>query len=286
MDQLYGAVEFGGTKTICAIGRADGTLQDTKIITTTSAEQTLGAVVEYFKGSGEISALGVAAFGPLDLDPDSPKYGSLRHSPKNWGDVELKRPLEEQLGVAVKIDTDVNCAALGEAYFGVAKDFQNILYLTFGTGIGGGLLINRQPYRGILNLEVGHLRIPHDGGLGDFSGVCKFHGDCLEGLASGEAMRQKYGAPAENISDPRAWELEAKYLAHGIYNLILSTGPQIIVLGGGLIKHDGLIESVRQNVSGLMNDYLPLPDMDRYIVRSSGDFNAVQGAIKLCRQPN
>lgn len=282
-QKLYGGIEFGGTKTICALGNANGELVAQTTIPTTSVEETLGGVYEFFKLNRPIVSLGVGAFGPLNLDSNFEEYGSIYNAPKiGWTRVGIKRILEEHCNVPVAIDLDVNCAALGELHFGAGQDVDNFVYLTLGTGIGGSLIINKQVVHGVANLEMGHMRIPHEPFDKSFSGACTFHGDCLEGIASGYALQQRYNQKAEKIADSKVWDLEAAYIGTALANLILTIGPEKFILGGGLIKHEGLIENIRHQVAKNINDYIPYPTpLTSYIVPSSGETNGVLGAIKL-----
>jgi fructokinase len=286
-QKLYGGIELGGTKTNCAIGSADGTIVAKKTIPTTSAEETIDAIVEFFDNNPKVISLGVGSFGPVQLDASSSEYGQILNSPKaGWSKVGIKNVLEQRLGLAVSIDTDVNCAALGELNFGVAKNVQNFIYLTLGTGIGGSLVIDGKLVRGILNLEMGHMRIPHEPFAGKFKGVCSFHTDCLEGIASGTAMEERYGKPAEDISSSEAWNNEAEYIASALTNLMMTIGPEKIVLGGGLTNHAGFVARIRNEVPRKVNNYLDFPDLEHYIIQSSGNTNGVLGAIKMASKQN
>lgn len=281
-QKLYGGIELGGTKTICAIG--DGTSKPVAqtVIPTTTVKETLEAIYRFFGANDSVSAVGVGAFGPLNLNHSSTAYGSLYNTPKQgWAHVELKKLLEGHFKLPVAIDLDVNCAALGELHYGVARNLNTFVYLTLGTGIGGSLIISKQLFHGLLNLEMGHMRVPHEPFADTFKGSCAFHGDCLEGVASGYAMQARHGKKAEDISDSEAWEKEAAYIAAALNNIMMTIGPEKIVLGGGLINHAGLIENIRQAVADNVNGYMTFPDLDGYIVKSSGDLNGVLGAIKL-----
>ena len=282
MDEMYGGIEFGGTKTICAIGSQEGEITAKVTIPTTTVESTLGAVYDFFKNQSPIKALGIGSFGPLNINSQSEDYGSIYNAPKSgWTNVNLRGLLSNQFNVPIYFDTDVNCSALGELYFGVVKEVSNFAYLTLGTGIGGSLIIERQLVHGILNLEMGHMRIPHEDFKNGFKGACNFHGDCLEGIAGGYAMQQHYGKRAEEIESIEAWDLEANHIAIALNNIIMAAGPEKIVLGGGLVHRNGLIEEVRSKLASIINDYLPIPDINSYIVASSGDTNGVLGAIML-----
>lgn len=284
-QKLYGGLEFGGTKTICAIGDANGTIIAQTTISTTSVDETLQAVSDFFAQNAPVDSIGVGSFGPLNLDPSSAEFGAIHHSPKpGWSNVNLKNLLEARLKIPVSIDTDVNCAALGEYYYGVATQVDRFVYLTVGTGIGGGLLIDGKPFHRRSHLEIGHMRIPHEPFSGEFQGACPFHADCLEGIASGHAMEQRWGKRGEHISDDQPWKFEATYLGFALNNLMLALAPEKIVLGGGIMNHPGLIELVRSAVHQNINDYMDFPDLEAYIVKASGNTNGVLGAIKLASQ--
>lgn len=286
-QKLYGGIELGGTKTICAIANEKGEVVAQTTIPTASVEETFPSIFAFFDQGAPITSLGVGAFGPVQLNPSSAKYGFIYNSPKaGWAEVNVKGLLEERLSVAVAIDTDVNCAALGEQHYGVAQNVQNFIYLTLGTGIGGSYISNGELVHGILNLEMGHMRIPREPLLDTFKGSCVFHGDCLEGIASGQAMKERYNKKAEEISDNEAWNIEANYLALALNNLMMTVGPELIVIGGGLTNHAGLIASIRLRVQQIVNSYMSFPDLETYIVASSGDINGVLGAIKLVSLAN
>lgn len=282
MNELYGGIEFGGTKTICAVGDVSGRLFAQATIPTTSVEETLQAVFDFFDERGPIQALGVGSFGPLGVNRHSENYGSIYNAPKSgWKNVRLKDLLKDHFDVLIEFDLDVNCAAVGELNFGVAQDVDNFIYLTLGTGIGGALVMNKQLVHGILNLEMGHMHIPHEPFMDGFKGTCNYHGDCLEGIASGYAIQQHYGRRAEEIESAEVWGLEANYIAMALNNIIMTVGPEKIVLGGGLTHQAGFVEQIRSRVSTTVNGYMPLPSLGDYIVTSSGETNGVLGAIKL-----
>lgn len=288
MDQkLYGGVELGGTKTICAIADVNGVITSQITIPTTTIDETFVAVFDFFENNAPISSMGVGAFGPLQVHPALPDFGYIYNAPKpGWSKVDLKDMFEEKIKVPVTLDTDVNCAAFGEKHYGVAKHTNNFIYLTLGTGIGGSLVMDSKIIHGILNLEMGHMRVPHEPFPGSYKGSCKFHGDCLEGIASGYAMADRYNKKPEENTDNKAWNNEAVYIASAVNNLMLTFGPELIVLGGGLTKHESLIPSIRNEVKQNINNYLDFPDLDQYIVGSSSDMNGVLGAIKLTSMAN
>jgi fructokinase len=275
----YGAVEGGGTKFVCAVGEGpDGILARTRIETTTP-EETLGRVADFFAratapdapggaAGRELAAVGVACFGPLELDPRSPQFGALLATPKpGWSGAPVAAPLRERLGVPVAVDTDVNGAALGEWRWGAARDCDPALYLTIGTGIGGGVVLDGQPLHGLLHPEMGHIPVPRlewpDGRPDDFPGVCPFHGACFEGLASGPALAARAGAPAESL-DPEhpLWELAAGYVAVALATYILVLAPRRIVVGGGVSQNGHLLRRVRRRLPRVLNGYVGRPEVD------------------------
>lgn len=281
-DRLYGGVEAGGTKFICAVASADGDIVARTEIATTDTEQTLQAVCDFFKQNPKIVSLGIGSFGPLDLDPASPQFGFITKTPKGWwANTDIKGILEKGVGVSAILDTDVNCAAIGEKFFGAALSVDNFVYLTVGTGIGGSLIIDSQPFYGSGHLEIGHMYVPHEPFEDGFMGNCSFHQDCLEGIASGSAMQQRWNTKAQDINSEEAWQLEAQYLGSAVANLVMSVRPELFILGGGVMNRPGLIENIRVQVQKCVNNYLDMPPLDSYVVASSNPNNAVLGAIKL-----
>jgi fructokinase len=281
-EKLYGGIEAGGTKFICAVGSGDGTIVSRTEIPTTDVAQTLQAVVDFFKQNSAIVSLGIGSFGPIDLNPSSSQFGFITHTPKaGWENTDIKGSLEKSLGVSAVLETDVNCAGIGEKFFGAAQAAHNFVYITVGTGIGGGLIIDGVPYHGAAHLEVGHMRVPHKPLPDGFSGTCSFHKDCLEGLASGPAMEARWGIKPQDIVAPEAWELEAQYIGSALNNLVMSLRPELFVIGGGVMNRDGLIEAIREQLQVDINGYLDMPSLESYVVPASSPDNAVLGAIKL-----
>jgi len=281
-QKLYGGIELGGTKTICAIADAKGVISAQITFPTASVDKTLTEIFKFFEHNPRVVSLGVGSFGPVQLNPASAGYGSIYNSPKpGWSNVKVKDLLEQRLKLTVSIDTDVNCAAIYELHYGAAKNVSSFIYLTLGTGVGGSLVYEGNIVRGILNLEMGHMRIPHEAFADTFEGACIFHGDCLEGIASGYAITQRYGKKPEEITDTEIWNIEARYVASALNNLMMTIGPELIVIGGGLTNHTGLMASIRTEVRRNVNNYLKFPDLKDYIIQSSGNNNGVIGAIKL-----
>ncbi len=284
----YGGIEAGGTKFVCMVGSGPQEIQaETRFPTTTPAE-TIGRAIEFFRRHQPLKALGVACFGPVDLDPASSTYGFITTTPKpGWANTNVAGLLRMALGVPVAFDTDVNGAALGEYTWGAAQGCDPALYLTIGTGVGGGCLINGKPMHGLVHPEMGHIRLAHDWQADPYAGFCPFHGDCFEGLAAGPAIKLRWGQPPETLPpDHPAWELEAHYVALALSDLICTLSPKRIVLGGGVLEHPGLVERVRVRVQELLNGYVQSPvilkQIDEYIVRPGlGSRAGVLGAIAL-----
>ncbi len=295
MTALYAGIEAGGTKFVCALGRGpDDLCAETRFPTTTPAEtiaRTLAFLQEAQAQHGPVAAVGVASFGPVDLDPRSPKYGYITSTPKpGWADADLAGPLRRALNVPVGFDTDVNGAALGEWRWGAGQGLDSVLYLTIGTGIGGGALLNGRLVHGLLHPEMGHIRLPRDPQADPFPGQCPFHGDCFEGLANGPALERRWGRRAETLPpDHPAWALEARYIALALTSYICTLSPQRLILGGGVMEQRQLFPLVRAEVQALLNGYIQAPaileHIDAYIVPPAlGNRAGVLGAIALAQQ--
>ena len=245
--------------------------------------------IKFFKEHPvRLKALGVGSFGPIDLQRDSATYGCITSTPKpGWANTNLIGRLNSALDVPIAFDTDVNTAAFGEYRWGATQQLESSIYLTIGTGIGGGIIAGGRPLHGLIHPEVGHMFVPHDRASDPFPGVCPFHQDCFEGLASGPALRARWGQPAETLAiDHPAWELEARYIALALGNLILSHSPQRIVLGGGVMQRANLFPIVRRDVQNILNGYVQTPAIlvriEDYIVPPGlGNRSGVLGAIGL-----
>ena len=290
---LIAAIEAGGTKFNCAVGTREGELQMTERIPTTTPAETLRAVIAFFdyaeKQHGEIKAIGIGSFGPLDLHRGSKTYGHITTTPKpGWQHTDLLGPLRQRWLVPVGFDTDVNAAALGEHTWGSGQGCDPLLYLTIGTGIGGGVLANGRLIHGALHPEIGHLHIPLVGSSAPQpDGVCPFHGSCLEGLISGPALAKRWGAPAETLPPEHAcWGEFSTLLALGLVNLILTLSPRRIILGGGVMHQPQLFPMIREEVTRFLNGYLQCPeivgDIRHYIVPPGlVDNSGIMGALAL-----
>ncbi len=282
----YGGIEAGGTKFVCMVANGPQDILSETRIPTTAPLETFGRAIEFFLQHRPLKAIGVACFGPVDLDPASPTYGFITTTPKpGWTNTDVVGRLRHALDVPVAFETDVNGAALGEYTWGAAQGCDPVLYLTIGTGIGGGCLINGRPMHGLVHPEMGHIRLPHDWQADPYGGFCPYHGDCFEGLAAGPAIKLRWGQPAETIpAGHLAWALEANYIALALADLVCTLSPKRIVLGGGVLEHPGLIEQVRGRVQALLNGYVQSPvisqHIDEYIVRPGlGNRSGVLGAI-------
>jgi fructokinase len=289
---LYGGVEGGGTKFVCVVGTGPDDVRAEARLPTTSPAETIGQAIAFFRDAqarlGPLAGIGIGSFGPVDLQPASPTFGFITSTPKpGWKNVDLAGPFRHTLGVPVAFDTDVNAAALGEWRWGAAQDLDTFVYLTIGTGIGGGGLAGGQLMHGLVHPEMGHLRLPRDAAADPFPGACPFHGDCLEGLASGPALLARWGRAAETLPPEHAgWALEARYLALALVNFICTLSPQRIVMGGGVMEQAHLFPLVRRDVKALLNDYVRAPeileDVDGYIVPPAlGGRAGVLGALAL-----
>ena len=291
MTALLGGVETGGTWTVCALGTGPGELVARERLPTTDPGQTLERIVSFFQAHERPSAIGVGSFGPVDLNPGSPYWGEVTTTPKpGWQHTPVATVIGERLGLPVAFDTDVAAAAIGEHRWGAGRGAESVCYLTAGTGIGAGLLVGGRPWHGLIHPEPGHAAIPHDRDADPFSGVCPAHGDCFEGLASGPALAARWGRPPEELpADHPGWELEARYLAHGILNIVYVFSPHRVIAGGGVFEHPNLLKMVRVQVPELIAGYLKTPllldKIDRYLVPPQlGDDAGVLGAIAMAER--
>ena len=284
--KLYGALEAGGTKMVCAIGDENGNILERISIPTRTPAETMGPMIDFFRGKG-IRALGIGCFGPVDLNKKSPTYGYITSTPKlAWQNFPIVAEFQKALGVPVGFDTDVNAAALGEATWGCTKDVENSIYITVGTGVGVGVIIGGKPYHGMMHPEGGHIllgRHPDDPMVG--SG-CPFHENCLEGLAAGPSLEKRWGVKgAELTGRKEVWQLEAYYIGQALADYILILSPERIVLGGGVTHQEGLLALIRQETAKQLAWYIrtnAIQNLDSYIVGVSlNDNQGVMGAVKL-----
>jgi fructokinase len=291
----FGGIEGGGTKFVCVIGRGPEEIVAEARIPTTTPEATLSRAADFFRAEsarhGRLAAIGVGSFGPVDLRKASVTWGFITSTPKaGWANTDVAGRLMKDLGVPVAFDTDVNAAAIGEARWGAAQGLDTFVYLTVGTGIGGGGLAGGRPMHGLVHPEIGHMLLPHDRSQDPFPGICPFHAGCLEGLASGPALLARWGQPAERLpADHPAWALEARYLALALANLVCTLSPQRIVLGGGVMEQAQLFPLIRREVVALLNGYIRaaeiLDAIDAYIVPPGlGDRSGRLGALAMAER--
>jgi len=287
---VFGAIEAGGTKFRCAVGTAPDGLLAQAAFPTSSPAETLADVISFFEGAratfGQMAAVGVGSFGPLDLDPASPTHGSIVRTPKpGWSDFNLKAALITSLGCKVAIDTDVNASGLAESVLGAGKGLPSLAYITVGTGIGGGLIQQGRALHGFTHPEMGHIR-PRRAPGDTFAGICPYHGDCLEGLASGAAVFQRSGRHlAETPPDDPLWTWLADYIGQICSMLLLTAAPHRIVLGGGVMSsNSALFGPVRQAVSTQLAGYLGNLALNEIIVPPAlGDMSGLIGGLLLAK---
>jgi fructokinase len=292
---LFGGIEGGGTKFVCAVGTSPDDIRRETRFPTTSPAETLDQAIAFFKATeadfGGLSALGVACFGPLDPNPVSPTYGRILPTPKpGWTNADIVGALRSAFDLPIGFDTDVNGAALGEWTWGSAQGLDTFIYLTIGTGIGGGVMANGALLHGLIHPEMGHIPLPHDRERDPFEGNCPFHKDCFEGLAAGPALEKRWGQKAETLAlDHPAWELEAHYIALALQSYISTLSPQRIIIGGGVGGREDLLPLIRGNVQELLNSYVQSPmileRIEDYIVHPGlGSRAGMLGAIALAKE--
>jgi fructokinase len=286
----YGGIETGGSKWECAIGTGPDDLRATETIATTSPKETIEQAVAFFEREGPVEAIGIGSFGPIDQKLSSPTWGYITTTPKpGWAHADVGQEMRRRLSLPIVFDTDVNAAALGEHRWGACQGLDTFCYITVGTGIGGGGMAGGTLLHGLLHPEFGHMRIPHDRVADPFDGVCPYHGDCWEGLASGRAIEARWGQPAASLDgDGAVWELEARYLALGLVSVMCVLSPERIVIGGGVAYHDGLLALVQRDVLALMNGYLEAAAVsdgiaDYITLPGLGTRAGVLGAIALAQ---
>ena len=282
-----GAVETGGTKIVCAVGDIDGNITERMTMPTDVPDVSVPKVIDFFRDK-DIDAVGIGAFGPIDVIPGSPGYGHIRKCERmGWSGYDLLGTICRELGVPGDMDTDVNTACLGEYTFGAGKGADILLYITVGTGIGVGITIGGKLLHGMMHPEGGHvaaIRHPDD----DFEGTCPFHGDCIEGLACGPAIKGRWGKEGRELEGrPEVWEMESHYLAQLVRNCMMTVAPNRIVMGGGVMQQAQLFPLIRKKVIEQVNGYMDCPetlDMDSYIVPSALGDPAVLGGFVLAKK--
>ncbi len=291
---LLAGIEAGGTKYVCAVGTNPAEpLLETRFPTGDPTE-TIAQAVSFFKEAtesyGPIRAMGIGTFGPADIDPRSPGYGTILTTPKQgWSGFNVVNAIRDGIDepVPIAFETDVNAAVFAEAEFGAGRHHRNIAYITIGTGIGGAFLHDGQIIHGRMHPEIGHLIVPDlDKEFGKDTNVCPFHASCLEGRAAGPAIEARWGVPGSELPDDHpAWELQAKYLALGCIDLTASWSPDIIILGGGVSQKSGLLDRVRAEFENLSGGYWALPPLELYLQTPALDQLAgIVGSLSLAQR--
>ncbi len=290
---LFGGIEAGGTKFVCAVGTGPNDMRDEVRFPTTKPEETIGQAIDFFTEQAKkepLAAIGIAAFGPVDPNPKSPTFGYITTTPKPyWAQTDFAGAVNRALNVPVGFDTDVNGAALGEHRWGAAQDVDTFIYMTIGTGVGGGAMVNGQLLHGLIHPEMGHIQLPHHPD-DSYAGHCPFHGDCLEGMVAGPAVEERWGQKGQTLTpDHPAWALEAHYIALGLASFICTLSPQRIILGGGVMEQEHIFPMIRERVQDYLNGYVQSPaileNIDTYIVPPGlGNKAGVLGAIALAQQ--
>ncbi|MGP6139035.1 ROK family protein [Jeotgalibaca sp. A127] len=282
---IVGAIEAGGTKFVCAIGDKDNKVIERVSFPTTTPEETLAHVFNFFD-KYEINAIGIGSFGPIEVNHDSDKYGYILSTPKlAWKDFDFIGAMKDRYKVPMGWTTDVNAAALGESTLGAAQGLDNMMYLTVGTGVGGGAILNGRILEGIGHPEMGHLLVkPHEND--HYAGSCPYHGNCLEGMAAGPSIDGRLNKAGKDV-DPQdeVWDFIAYYLGQAIVAYTVMLRPERIVMGGGVMKVPGLLDKVKTSFETLLGDYVPVPPLDDYLVLPKlADDAGITGAIILANQ--
>jgi fructokinase len=293
--KLYAGVEAGGTKFVCAVGNGEGEIYDRVSLPTTTPDETIPQLIEFLshiKHKGTLAAIGIGSFGPIDTHTDSDTYGFITSTPKTaWINCDIVSPFKHHFNLPIGFATDVATAALGEYRWGAGQGLSNFLYMTVGTGIGAASIINGEVLHGMGHQEIGHMLIPHDKKLDPFKGMCPYHHDCLEGLACGGAIKERWhvNSALDLPADHLAWDLEADYLATALANCLLTSTPERIILGGGVMRQMHLFPKIRAKVLQKLNGYISEPALlehiDDFIVPPGlSDRAGVAGAIALAKQ--
>lgn len=280
-----GALEAGGTKMVCAVGDENGQILERVSIVTENPDKTMPEILEFFR-QYTLDAIGIGTFGPIDLDRTSPTYGYITSTPKiSWRNFNLLGSMKREFAVPIGLDTDVNASAIGEASYGITRGLDSSIYITVGTGIGVGVILDGKAVHGMQHPEAGHIllvRHPED----NYTGRCPYHPNCLEGLASGPAIEERFGVKAAELpGDSLAWEIESFYLAQALVDFTLVYSPKRIVLGGGVMHQKQLFPKIREKYKEMLNHYVDTPyvkDLNNYIVPYSLDDNqGIMGCIRI-----
>lgn len=280
---LLAGIEAGGTKFVLVTGTAAGQISARHVIPTRTPAETLGEASAWFAAQGAIGGIGIASFGPVELDRASPRWGWITNTPKpGWADCDLAGHFARTLGAPVNVDTDVNGAALAEYRLGAGRGASSLAYVTVGTGLGGGLVLEQALVHGAAHPEMGHMLPRRPAGDQDFPGICPHHGDCLEGLVCGPAIIARWGQPLSDLpADHAGHGIVADYVAQLCHSLIAATAVEIIVLGGGVMNTPGLVERIAERTALLGNGYFPGTARHRIVRPALGDASGATGALLL-----
>lgn len=286
---LFGSVEAGGTKFVCAVGDENYQVKDMVQFPTTTPEETLTKTVEFFQKYPEVKAIGIASFGPIEIRKDSPKYGYVTTTPKpGWKDADFLGTLKKHLDVPMAWTTDVNGSAYGEyvAYKDAGQELSSLVYYTVGTGIGAGIVIDGKLVGAKGHPEMGHVLVKRHPQDLDFKGVCPYHGDCLEGVAAGPSFKARLGIPGQDVPfDNPTWDIVAYYVAQAVMQATLTVRPDKVIIGGG-VASETFLQKVRAQFSEMLNDYVEVGNLDEYIVmpKVANNGSATLGDFALAKQ--
>ncbi|PQF21886.1 ROK family protein [Enterococcus mundtii] len=284
---MFGSIEAGGTKFVCAVATDDLEIVKRDSFPTTKPEETMKAVLEFFSPYKEtLKGIGIGSFGPIDIQYESPTYGYITSTPKlDWQQFDFVGTVKKAFPIPVSWTTDVNAAAYGESVFGNGKGRSSIVYYTIGTGIGGGALQYGRFIEGFSHPEMGHMLVNRHS-ADTYEGNCPFHKNCLEGMASGPAIEKRAGKKGQDLSEKDVqWELEAYYLAQCAYNTTLMLSPDVIIFGGGVMKQRQVLEKMKSAFKELLKDYVEVPELDQYLVLPKlGDNAGTYGCLALAKE--
>ena len=279
MTNLYGSLEAGGTKFICAVADEEFNTVEELQFPTTTPQETLKKTADFFAKFKNLAAIGIGSFGPIDVDPKSKTYGYITTTPKpNWANVDVVGALKKRVDVPIYFTTDVNSSAYGEVYArnNRGENIETLVYYTIGTGIGAGVIQRGEFIGGTSHPEMGHVYVskhPIDV-ANNFDGVCPFHKGCLEGLAAGPSLEARTGVRGEHIDiTSDVWDIQASYIAQAAIQATLTFRPEKIVFGGGVMAQNHMVERVHRMFEELLNGYVPTPPVKDFIVTPAVDNN-------------
>lgn len=282
---LVGAIEAGGTKFVCAIGNESNEIIERVSFPTTTPEETLAHVFEFFD-QYELASIGIGSFGPIDINEKSETYGYVLSTPKlAWKDFDFLGAMRERYDIPMGWTTDVNAAALGESEKGAAAGLNNVMYITIGTGVGAGAIVNGQLLEGIGHPEMGHLLVkPHQDD--HYDGFCPYHGNCLEGMAAGPSINGRLDMAGKDVDpDHQVWDFMANYIGQALVAYTVILRPERIILGGGVMHAPKMLDKVKEAFDALLGNYVDVPELDSYLVKPGlGDNAGITGAILLANQ--